>query len=125
MTAAARVVIHPDKQSLADAAAARLVTALLDAQTRSPEAQVALTGGSMGSAIIASLCAVPARSSVDWSRVRLWWGDERYLPAGDPDRNDTQNDDAGLGEQPPKGVEVHRLILAPGRPALALVVGEC
>ena len=24
----------------------------------------------------------------------MWWGDERYLPAGDPDRNDTQNDAA-------------------------------
>ncbi|MCU1537351.1 MAG: 6-phosphogluconolactonase [Humibacillus sp.] len=109
MTATPRVVVHPDKQALADAAAARLVTALLDAQTRSPEAQVALTGGSMGSAIIASLLAVPARSSVDWSRVRVWWGDERYLPAGDPDRNDTQNDAAGLGDLGLDPSKVHRV----------------
>jgi 6-phosphogluconolactonase len=27
---------------------------------------------------------------VDWSRVGLWWGDERFLPAGDPERNETQ-----------------------------------
>ncbi|NUR79656.1 MAG: 6-phosphogluconolactonase, partial [Dermatophilaceae bacterium] len=44
MTAEPRVVVHPDKQSLADAAAARLVTAIIDAQTRRPEAQLALTG---------------------------------------------------------------------------------
>ena len=96
MTAEPRVVVHPDKQALADAAAARFVTALIDAQTRNPEAQVALTGGSMGSAIIASVARTPGRSAVDWSRVRVWWGDERYLPAGDPERNDTQNDEAGL-----------------------------
>ncbi len=63
----------------------------------------------MGSAIIASLRAQPARSSVDWSRVRVWWGDERYLPAGDPDRNDTQNDDAGLGELGLDPAKVHRV----------------
>lgn len=109
MTAEPRVVVHPDKQSLADAAAARLVTALLDAQTRNPEAQVALTGGSMGSAVIASLRAVPGRSAVDWGRVRVWWGDERYLPAGDPDRNDTQNDAAGLGDLGLDPAKVHRV----------------
>ena len=102
-------MIHPSKQSLADAAAARLVSALVDAQARQPEAQIALTGGSMGSAIIASVVQVPGRSAVDWSRVRIWWGDERYLPLGDPDRNDTQNDAAGLtglGLDPDK---VHRV----------------
>jgi 6-phosphogluconolactonase len=27
---------------------------------------------------------------VDWSRVEIFWGDERFLPPGDPERNDTQ-----------------------------------
>ena len=109
MTAEPRVVVHPDKQALADAAAARFVTALIDAQTRNPEAQVALTGGSMGSAIIASVARTPGRSAVDWSRVRVWWGDERYLPAGDPERNDTQNDEAGLSALGLDPAKVHRV----------------
>jgi 6-phosphogluconolactonase len=109
VTADPRVLVHPDKQALADAAAARLVTALLDAQTRNPEAQVALTGGSMGSSIIASVLRTPGRSAVDWSRVRVWWGDERYLPAGDPDRNDTQNDEAGLNSLGLDPAKVHRV----------------
>ncbi|WP_374968972.1 6-phosphogluconolactonase [Terrabacter sp. BE26] len=109
MTAAPRVVVHPDKQALADAAAARFVTAVLDAQTRNPEAQVALTGGSMGSAIIASVTRTPGRSAVDWSRVRVWWADERYLPAGHPDRNDTQNDKAGLSALGLDPSKVHRV----------------
>jgi 6-phosphogluconolactonase len=92
------VVVHPSKQSVCDAAAARLVGALADAQATRDAAQVALTGGSMGSAIFTSVLATPGRSAVDWSHVYVWWGDERYLPAGDPDRNDTQNDEAGLSQ---------------------------
>jgi 6-phosphogluconolactonase len=103
------VVVHPSKQSVCDAAAARFVAAVLDAQAARGVAQVALTGGSMGSAIFASLLETPGRSAVDWSQVYVWWGDERYLPAGDPDRNDTQNDDAGLSQLGLDGGKVFRV----------------
>ncbi|MCB2175224.1 MAG: 6-phosphogluconolactonase [Actinomycetales bacterium] len=92
----ARFLVHPDKPSLADAVAARLLTALIDVQAEREIAEIALTGGSMGAATVAAVGRAPARSCVDWSRVRVWWGDERYLPTGHPDRNDTQADDAGL-----------------------------
>lgn len=103
------VVVHPDKESVADAAAARLVAVLSDALAARPVAHIALTGGSLGSAVVASLLGVPGRRAVDWSRVHVWWGDERYLPAGDPDRNDTQADDAGLGELGLDPAKVHRV----------------
>ncbi len=109
MPAGPRVIVHPDKQSLADAAGARLVTAILDAQAARGRAQIVLTGGSMGSAIIASAAQVPGRSALDWSQVDVWWGDERYLPAGHPDRNDTQNDDAGLSRLGLDPARVHRV----------------
>ena len=105
----AEVVVHPGKQALSDALAARLVTAVLDAQSRRGVAHLSLTGGSLGSDLWASVAALPARSAVDWSRVELWWGDERYLPAGDPDRNDVQNDDAGLAALPLDPANVHRV----------------
>lgn len=104
-----RVIVHPDKQSVADASAARLLTAILDAQTRQPEAQLALTGGSMGSTILTSLVDQPGRDAVDWERVRVWWGDERYLPAGDPERNDTQNDVGGLTRLGLDPAKIHRV----------------
>ncbi len=96
MSSPTEVVIHPSRQSLADAAAARLVVAVLDALNRRGVAHVSMTGGSMGSEIVRSLAAEPARDAVDWSRVHVWWGDERYLPAGNPGRNCEQNDRAGL-----------------------------
>ncbi len=110
----ATVVVHRGRQALADAAAARLVVAVVDAQSARGVAHVSMTGGSMGSQIIESLCAVPARDAVDWSQVHVWWGDERWLPAGDADRNDTQNDAAGLDTLGLAPEHVHR-VLGPDR----------
>jgi 6-phosphogluconolactonase len=103
------VEVHPSKQSLSDAAAVRFLAAVREAVATRGVAQVALTGGSMGSAIFASLLATPGRDEVDWSQVYVWWGDERYLPAGDPDRNDTQNDEAGLSQLGLDGGKVFRV----------------
>ena len=48
-----------------------------------------LTGGGIGTRVLAELAAAPARDAVDWPRVEVWWGDERFLPAGHPERNET------------------------------------
>ncbi|HET8600245.1 MAG TPA: 6-phosphogluconolactonase [Segeticoccus sp.] len=90
------VVVHADKQELADAVADRLVTTVVDAQSSRGIADVVLTGGSMGSAVLQALGSSPGRDAIDWSAVRLWWGDERFLPGGDADRNETQAREALL-----------------------------
>jgi glucose-6-phosphate dehydrogenase assembly protein OpcA len=91
-----QVVVHPDSERMARATAARLVTVIADAQTARGRAHVALTGGRNGNALLAALAQAPGRDAVDWSRVDLWWGDERFLPDGDPDRNHTQAREALL-----------------------------
>jgi 6-phosphogluconolactonase len=48
-----------------------------------------LTGGGIGTKVLAELAAAPARDAVDWRRVEVWWGDERFLPTGHPERNET------------------------------------
>jgi 6-phosphogluconolactonase len=84
------VVVHRDAAAVAEAAAERLVTALVDAQRDRGTASVGLTGGGLGIAVLSALREEQTRIAVDWSRVDVWWGDERYLPAGDPERNETQ-----------------------------------
>ncbi|WP_407317917.1 6-phosphogluconolactonase [Isoptericola halotolerans] len=84
------VVVHPDASVLAEAAAARLLTRVLDVQSVRSPVHVVLTGGTVGIKTLAAVAASPLRTAVDWSGVHLWWGDERFLPAGDPDRNETQ-----------------------------------
>ncbi|HEX6917491.1 MAG TPA: 6-phosphogluconolactonase, partial [Phycicoccus sp.] len=60
-TSTTRVLVHPTRQSLADAAAARLVVALVDVLAVRDTAHVSMTGGSMGSEIVRSLAAAPSR----------------------------------------------------------------
>lgn len=90
MTAAApEIIVHDNASLLAKAAAARLVTRLVDAIAASGHAHLVLTGGGIGTAVLTELAASPARDAVDWRRVDFWWGDERFVPAGHPDRNET------------------------------------
>jgi 6-phosphogluconolactonase len=84
------VVIHADPVVLAAAVAARLVTKVVDAQSARGWASVVLTGGGTGTAVLEHLNASPARDAIDWQRIDLYWGDERFLPSGDPERNETQ-----------------------------------
>jgi 6-phosphogluconolactonase len=90
------VIVHRDPGLLAQAVAARLVTRIVDAQAAQGHASVVLTGGGMGSATLAAIASSPARDALDWRRLAVWWGDERFLPRGDPERNETQAREALL-----------------------------
>jgi 6-phosphogluconolactonase len=92
----ALVVVHRDATLLAQAVAARLITGLADAQAARGTASIVLTGGGIGGATLRELAAAPARDAIDWSALDVWWGDERFLPAGHPDRNETQAREALL-----------------------------
>ncbi|MCW2939428.1 MAG: 6-phosphogluconolactonase [Actinomycetia bacterium] len=83
------VLIHRDQGLLAKAVAARLITRLVDAQAARGTASVVLTGGGVGTAVLAELASTGARDAVDWRKLDIWWGDERFLPTGDPERNET------------------------------------
>ncbi|MFJ6677043.1 6-phosphogluconolactonase [Actinosynnema sp. NPDC091369] len=109
------VVVHRDGVLLAAATAARLVTSLVDAQTARGSASLVLTGGRTGIAVLEQLRATPARDAVDWSRVDLYWGDERFLPSGHPERNETQAREALLDHVPVPAERVHVMEPSDGR----------
>ena len=90
------VVVLRDPDVLAAAVAARLLTRLVDAQAEHGNASVVLTGGTVGIAVLRAVRDSPARAAVDWRRVDVWWGDERWVPADSPDRNDRQAREALL-----------------------------
>lgn len=103
------VIVHPTRRALAESIAARLLEHIEAAVRTRGRADICLTGGSLGSELITALVDNPRKDDVDWAAVHLWWGDERYLPAGDADRNDTQNDEAGLRSLPLRPEYVHRV----------------
>jgi 6-phosphogluconolactonase len=86
---APQVLIHRDAELLAKAVAARLVTRLVDVCAARGHGSLVLTGGGIGTQVLAELAAAPARDAVDWRHLDIWWGDERFLPTGYPERNET------------------------------------
>lgn len=109
MNAAAQVLVHGDKDEMARAAAARLLARIAEAQTARGSASVVLTGGRNGNALLAALGSAPGLDSVDFSRLDLWWGDERFLPEGDPERNVTQAKEALPDSLPLDAARVHAM----------------
>ncbi|MER0444975.1 6-phosphogluconolactonase [Streptomyces sp. Edi4] len=109
-----QLVVHRDKELMAEAAAARLITKVVDAQASRGSASVVLTGGRNGNGLLAALASAPARDAIDWSRLDLWWGDERFVPDGDPERNHTQARAALLDAVPLDPGRVHAMPAAGG-----------
>ena len=52
MTNERRVLVHPDKASLASSVSSRFITKMLDILDTQAVAHIVLTGGSMGSAVL-------------------------------------------------------------------------
>lgn len=94
------VVDYGDAESLAAASAARLAVALGDAQARRGSASVVLTGGGIGIDVLRKLRDSSARDAVDFARLDVYWGDERFVPAGDAERNEAQARTALLDHVP-------------------------
>lgn len=102
---------HANRDLLTAATAARLVTTLIDAQARRGHASVVLTGGGTGIAVLERVRDSPARDAIDWGNLDIYWGDERFLPSGDPERNETQARAALLDHVPVDERRVH--VMAP------------
>ncbi|GAA2428506.1 6-phosphogluconolactonase [Streptomyces mauvecolor] len=109
-----QLVVHRDKELMAQAAAARLITKVVDAQAARGSASVVLTGGRNGNGLLTALASSPARDAIDWSRLDLWWGDERFVAEDDPERNYTQARAALLDAVPLDPKRVHAMPAAGG-----------
>jgi len=107
VTTERRVLVHPDRPALAASIAARFLTKVIDLIDEEGEAHIVLTGGSVGIEVLRVIAQSPARNSIDWSLVHVWWGDERWLPRGDDERNETQARRALLDHVPVDEQRVH------------------
>ena len=83
----AEIVVLEDADAVAGEAAKRVVAALAAAVKERHVAHIALTGGSTAAPLYRLLARPENHEAVDWSRVHLWWGDERFVPRDHPDSN--------------------------------------
>ncbi|CAB4715626.1 MAG: 6-phosphogluconolactonase [Actinobacteria bacterium] len=85
-----RVEVHEDAAELATAVAGELLRRLADAQAAGEIPQICLTGGTIADRIHREVARLSSASDVDWTRVVVWWGDERFVAADSAERNELQ-----------------------------------
>lgn len=82
------VETYPDTAALVAAAGNRLIEAITGAIAARGSALIVLTGGGTGIGLLEHVREHD--TGVDWSKVRLFWGDDRFVPADDGERNEKQ-----------------------------------
>lgn len=82
-----RITVARDSASLAIQAADRVCEALSAAIGERGHANLVLTGGSSPTGLYGNLRRLPWRNCLDWGRVVLWMGDDRFVPSSDPNSN--------------------------------------
>jgi 6-phosphogluconolactonase len=96
---------YSDTAALVAAAGDRLVEAITEAVDKRGAAHIVLTGGGTG---IGLLKRVGERGeNIDWSKVHLYWGDDRFVPEDDDERNYKQAREALLDDIDIPDANVH------------------
>jgi 6-phosphogluconolactonase len=103
---APEVVTFADAEALAAAVATRLLRRLAAVQSAGAMPAIALTGGGVAAKLYREV-ARRSPAGVDWSHVDVWWGDERFVPADDPERNARQAREALLDHVAVDPARVH------------------
>jgi len=106
------VQTYPDTSALVAAAGDRLVEAITGAIAARGKALIVLTGGGTGIGLLEHVRAHDA--GVDWSKVHLFWGDERFVPAADDERNEKQAREALIDHIDIPAGNVHAMAASDG-----------
>lgn len=110
MTATVRK--YPDSDALVAAVGDRLADEIVTAVESRGRADIVLTGGGTGIKVLARLAGQADR--IDWSKVHLYFGDERYVPADDDERNDKQAREALIDKVDIPAANVHAIAASDG-----------
>jgi 6-phosphogluconolactonase len=78
------VVVSAAAAELATSVAQQAGQLLATAVRERGVAHLAITGGGILEKVLEALASQP----LDWPRVHVWWGDERFVPADSADRNE-------------------------------------
>ena len=83
-----------------DAAAQKVVEIVTGCREEGRICSIALAGGSTPRGLYQLLAHPPYGSQVDWSHLRIFWGDERQVPPDHPDSNYRMAQEALLAHVP-------------------------
>lgn len=98
-----------DGAALAELAARLFVEAAAASIATRDDFAVALSGGSTPRAMFQRLAQTPLREQVDWSKLHVFWGDERTVPPDSPESNYHMARQALLAHVPVPDDQIHRM----------------
>ncbi len=116
-----QIDVAADADDLARRAAAFLAARIAAAPER---LALNLSGGSTPRQVYELLGAEPYRSRIDWRKVELFWGDERFVPFDHKDSNFRMTSDALLRHVPLAPEQAHRIPTDAGSPRKAAELYE-
>lgn len=103
------IIVFPDESSQADGAATLFIADAASAIASDGWFSVALAGGSTPESTYRLLATEPYAERVDWSRVHVFWGDERCVSADDPQSNYRMTRETLLERVPLPAENIHRM----------------
>lgn len=103
------ITIYPDADTLSQAAAQYVVQAANEAIAAHGRFTLALSGGSTPKKLYSLLANEPYRAQVDWTKVEVFWGDERNVAADDPESNYHMAMETLLSKVPIPADHIHRV----------------
>jgi 6-phosphogluconolactonase len=81
--------IYKDSETLSLEVAKWIADTIRDTLKKRPRFTIALSGGSTPKRLHQLLSSAPYKEQIDWTRLHVFWGDERAVPFGD-DRNNAK-----------------------------------
>mgnify|MGYP001283899493 CR=1 FL=1 len=117
------LTIFPDREAFISGAAEFIVAQAVETIAEHGRWTVALAGGGTPRPIYARLAESPYAQRIDWSRVHIFFGDERCVSPDDTRSNYRMAREALLGHVPLPPENIHR-IRGEDDPALAALASE-
>lgn len=88
---ASRVLRHQSADQLVEAAARRLVDRIVALQHGQDTVNLCLAGGTTALRVYDAVADLVPGSGLQPEKLTLWWGDEKYVPPTDAERNSLQS----------------------------------
>jgi len=104
-----KIEVQEDAPALAREAARRFLSLANEAIRQRGLFSVALSGGSTPKSMYQFLAESPQREGVNWSKVHIFWGDERNVPISDTQSNQRMAHDVLLDKIPIPLTNVHSI----------------
>ena len=103
------IQFHSDRDSLAESVARQFIESGVDAIQKKGIFSTALAGGSTPKAAYELLSSSEFATQLDWSKVQIFWGDERCVPPDHPDSNYLMTYETLIKKIPIPAENVHRI----------------